>query len=209
MRLRLLLLRHGQIAANKDGRWHGSTDSPLTWKGRRQAKKTGRYLEKLFTADESIDAVYVSPLQRCQHTAKLATSWMQLPAITTLPGLQEMSIGEWEDMPFQQLHEQHNFVQQATGDRHYSAPGGESLEQVGQRVSAAFEQITNNHVDSGDNAETILVVSHGVALAVGLAVLLDKDPTQWTQYQFANCSLSELRWSPNPMLVSLNQTLHL
>ena len=34
---RLLLLRHGQIKANRQGRWHGSTDSPLTWRGRRQA----------------------------------------------------------------------------------------------------------------------------------------------------------------------------
>ncbi|MFM7119070.1 MAG: phosphoglycerate mutase family protein, partial [Gammaproteobacteria bacterium] len=36
----LLLVRHGQIRANIKGHWHGSTDSPLTWTGHRQARKT-------------------------------------------------------------------------------------------------------------------------------------------------------------------------
>ena len=43
---RLLLLRHGQITANRVGRWHGSTDSPLTLRGRWQAWRTGRYLSE-------------------------------------------------------------------------------------------------------------------------------------------------------------------
>ena len=33
MTTRLWLVRHGQIQANVDGRWHGSTDSPLTAAG--------------------------------------------------------------------------------------------------------------------------------------------------------------------------------
>ena len=34
----LLLVRHGQIEANARGRWHGSTDSPLTRIGRQELK---------------------------------------------------------------------------------------------------------------------------------------------------------------------------
>ncbi len=63
---RFLLLRHGQIKANRVGRWHGSTDSALTWRGRRQAKRTGKYL----SANSQLDAVYASPMQRCQATAR-------------------------------------------------------------------------------------------------------------------------------------------
>mgnify|MGYP002214341358 CR=1 FL=1 len=56
---RLLLLRHGQITANRVGRWHGSTDSPLTLRGRWQAWRTGRYLSK----NETFAAVYTSLLR--------------------------------------------------------------------------------------------------------------------------------------------------
>ena len=62
---RLLLLRHGQITANRVGRWHGSTDSPLTLRGRWQAWRTGRYLSK----NENLAAVYTSPLQRADIPA--------------------------------------------------------------------------------------------------------------------------------------------
>ena len=46
MSVTLLLLRHGQIKANRQRRWHGSTDSALTLKGRIQAKLTSRALRK-------------------------------------------------------------------------------------------------------------------------------------------------------------------
>ena len=58
----------GQIAANKLGRWHGSTDTPLTLRGRWQAYLTGRHLSQ----KENLAAVYTSPLDRCRHTGALA-----------------------------------------------------------------------------------------------------------------------------------------
>ena len=86
---RLLLLRHGQITANRVGRWHGSTDSPLTLRGRWQAWRTGRYLSK----NETFAAVYTSPLQRCRHTAAL-TAPASKASHTVVNGLAEMSIRE-------------------------------------------------------------------------------------------------------------------
>ena len=200
MSTRLLLLRHGLIKANRDGRWHGSTDSPLTWTGRRQAKRTGRHLQ----ANEKIHAVYSSPLQRCMDTAKFASAGTNLP-VQPVEGLAEMSIGEWEDTPFKELSERHDFINRSTADIHYTAPGGESLAVVAERVTQAMQQIDQQH----EAEETILVVSHGVALAVALAVFLEASPSRWINYHFNNCSLSEMVLTPEPVVHRFNESAHL
>ncbi len=200
MGARFLLLRHGQIEANKTGRWHGSTDSPLTRLGKRQAKRTGRHLNKR----TDIAAVYASPLQRCMDTARLASSGHDIE-VQALQGLQEMSIGEWEDMPFQELHERHDFINRTTNDLHFAAPSGESLNEVAARVTMAFKHIDAQH----DDGETVLVVSHGVALAVALAVFLHDSPAHWTKYHFNNCSLTEFVVSPEAVVHSFNEHTHL
>ena len=200
MGARLLLLRHGQIKANAQGRWHGSTDSPLTWRGRRQAKRTGRHL----AARETLAAVYSSPLQRCRDTATYATRHLDL-TLNTLDGLQEMSLGDWEDIPFTTLAEQHDFIPQIIADHDYSSPGGESLNQVTTRMQQALQTIDAQHTEG----ETVLVVSHGVALAVAVAFFLHGTPAAWTDYRLHNCSLSELILSPEPKLLGYNEYFHL
>ena len=57
----LTLVRHGETSANLDGVWHGSTDTPLTERGRLQAERVAEYL-----AHRHPDAttVYSSPLAR-------------------------------------------------------------------------------------------------------------------------------------------------
>ncbi len=196
----MLLLRHGQIRANVTRRWHGSTDSPLTWQGRRQAKRTGRYLRQQHT----LAAVYSSPLQRCQRTAYFASRHQGLD-IQTLDGLQEMSIGEWEDMPFRELLDRHDFINRATSDIHHAAPQGESIARVAERVTAAMRQIDEQHSDD----DTVLVVSHGVALAVALAAFLHDTPTRWVDYQFHNCSLTQFELTPEPVVHTYNEHTHL
>ena len=69
--MRLLLVRHGQTAANVRGELDTAIPGPgLTRLGRRQAKAIPTEL-----ADEAIDGIYSSALIRTQETAQpLATS---------------------------------------------------------------------------------------------------------------------------------------
>ncbi|MDA7785115.1 histidine phosphatase family protein [Pseudomonadales bacterium] len=196
---RILLLRHGQILANKDGRWHGSTDSPLTIKGRWQAYLTGRFLAK--TA--SLDAVYTSPLQRCRHTGALASK--SYTGVTkVVDGLAEMSIGQWENMAFTELNAEHRIIERFNEDLDWAPPEGESLGIVASRMQESLLQIADDH--SAD--ETVLVVSHGAAMAVALGQLLHQDPRAWMQYRFDNCSLTEIRLGDNPSLEKFNDCSH-
>jgi len=196
---RILLLRHGQILANKEGRWHGSTDSLLTIKGRWQAFLTGRFLAKTV----SLDAVYTSPLQRCRHTGALASkSYKGVTAV--VDGLAEMSIGQWEDMEFTKLNAEHRLIERFNTDLDWAPPEGESLGTVALRMQESLLQIADNH--GAD--ETVLVVSHGAAMAVALGQLLHQDPREWMQYRFDNCSLTEIRLGDNPSLEKFNDCSH-
>lgn len=197
----LLLLRHGQIKANRLGHWHGSTDSPLTWHGRRQARRTARHIQGTLAP---LQAIYSSPLERCRHTAAAVAARTGLE-VQIHEGLREYGIGDWEGLPFQLLAQQHRFVELATQDHDFAPPGGETLRQVAARIVPAVREIDALH---GGDAR-VLVVGHGAALAVALGAILDQDPAQWTSYQFANCSLTELVLSPAPYVNFFNATHHL
>lgn len=198
---KLLLLRHGQIRANKLGHWHGSTDSPLTRHGRRQARRTAMHVGEHFVP---VEAIYSSPLQRCRHTAEAIALATGLE-VQVHDDLREYAIGDWEGMPFRELQERHRFVQIAREDQDFAPPGGESLRQVAERMVAAVNEIHTRHAPDA----RVLVVGHGAALAVALGSLLDRDPARWTDYPFANCSLTELVLSPAPYVNFFNATHHL
>lgn len=181
---RLLLLRHGQIAANKLGRWHGSTDTPLTLRGKWQAYLTGRHLE----STEHLAAVYTSPLSRCRHTSALAAPTSQAHH-KVVDGLAEMSIGDWEDMRFVDLNREHNLIERLNQDIGWAPPNGEALSTVAQRMRRSLEDISAAHTKD----EAVLIVSHGAAMAIALGELVHNTPTAWGRYHFENCSLTQLR----------------
>ena len=195
----LLLIRHGQIRANVRGRWHGATDSPLTSAGRRQARQLARRMARDW---RSLGAIYSSPLQRCRDTAETISQALDRPVLLD-DDLREYSIGELEDCSFAALHERHDFFQRIRHDRDFAPRGGESLNAVALRVVAALQRI------HASDDEPIAVVGHGAALAIGLASLLDADPSHWTNYRFDNCSITELQLEPTPLVAAFNRTEHL
>lgn len=88
------LVRHGQTKLNRSRRLQGVTNSPLTKKGVRMAKRLGNELKDL-----KFEAVYTSDLKRTQETARFIieenTTWQ--PTIYTDPDLREISFGRFEE----------------------------------------------------------------------------------------------------------------
>ena len=81
--------------------------------------------------------------------------------------------------------------------------GGESPRQVAERYAGAFRRIAATH--PGGNP---IVVAHGGALTLGLALLVDGDVTSWRNVM-GNCAVSDLCMDPPPELLSFNHTDHL
>jgi broad specificity phosphatase PhoE len=155
----LWLIRHGQTDWNLAGRWQGqASNAPgLNETGRVQALAT----LKLLTGKQ-FAAIYSSDLLRSRQTAELIAETLGLDIILE-PRLREIDLGEWEGMLSRDIEARcpEELAARDHDPLHAHAPRGESLLEVAERVIAAINDITKKYPDG-----SILIVSHGVSLAV-------------------------------------------
>lgn len=199
MRTLLTLVRHGETSANLDGVWHGSTDTPLTERGRRQAERVAGFLAE---RHQDATVLYSSHLQRARDTAVAIATQLGLTLVID-PGLAEYDLGSWEGLSYSELHHRHRLWDRMKEDPDFAPHGGESPRQVADRFTGSLLRIASEH--PGQRA---IVVAHGGALSMGLAALLDGDYTQWKRVMH-NCAVTELAFEPQPALLSFNLTEHL
>ena len=186
--------------ANLDSRWHGSTDGELTPRGVEEARLVAAHLARTRPATV---AVYTSPLKRARDTAEPIGAALGVPVVVT-PGLAEYGIGVLEGETFADLADVHRFFEQSIADVDWAPPGGESLGTVGERVVAAWRSIAAAHA-----GHEVVVVSHGAAIGVGLAVFLKDDPRAWSSYRLRNTSVTEIVLEPTARLLAFDLIEHL
>ena len=196
----LTLIRHGETPANIDKVWHGSTDSPLTERGRAQAECVARYAAKNLQTPAT--AIYASPLQRARKTAAAVGRALELP-IREEPDLREYDLGSWEGRPYSELYRVERLWEKMSEDPDFAPHGGESPRQVVERFVGALREIAERHA-----GERAIVVTHGGALSMALGALLDGDYSTWSRV-VDNCSVSELVLEPAPSLLLFNHVDHL
>ncbi len=157
---RLILIRHGETDWNVEGRWQGQIDVPLNAKGKQQARAVAKSLREV-----PIDAIYASDLQRALSTAQEIARLKGLQ-VQTDARLREIHQGAWQGMLVKDIEARYaqRFAQRQHNPLTVAPPGGETVAQVKQRVVAAVEDIIQNHPH-----QTVVIVSHGFALAVILA----------------------------------------
>lgn len=195
----LTLVRHGETTANVEGVWHGSTDTPLTATGRRQAAALASWLAR-HHAD--VSAVYTSDLLRAAETARAIARALGLEPRPD-PALREYDLGAWEGITFRELFERYRLWDRLREDPHFAPHGGETPLGVAERVVAALRRIAAEH-----RGERVVVVTHGGGLSMALGTLLDGDYTKWDRVM-ANCAVSDLVLEPEPALLRFNVTDHL
>lgn len=95
----LYLVRHGKVDFS-DGirRCIGRTDLPLSDIGRRQAADLHIYFQDMLKNDVP---VFASPLKRAWETAQILSG--SLSGVCREDGLEELDMGEWENVPMSQL----------------------------------------------------------------------------------------------------------
>ncbi|MEU8482418.1 histidine phosphatase family protein [Streptomyces sp. NPDC048641] len=157
--MRLILIRHGQTPTNVTYTMHTTLPGPeLTRLGRQQATALVGAL-----ANEKIDALYASTHQRTELTATPLAADRGLQVLIR-DGIREVSAGHWEGASDHASHTA--FLELAFSwptDPTTRVPGGES----GLEVLERFDGVVDEAVQSG--AETVALVSHGVAIRVWLA----------------------------------------
>ena len=198
---RILAVRHGETAWNRDARIQGHTDIALNAHGRWQASQLARALR-----EESIAACYASDLSRALETAQ-AVADRHGHKVHTHIGLRERGFGAFEGKTWVELQAGHPAETEAWRKRlpDFAPPGGESLLQLQARVVATVNELAARH--PGDQ---VLMVAHGGVLDMlyRLATRLDlQAPRSW---ELTNTAVNRLLWSPEGLsLVGWADTTHL
>lgn len=144
-----VLLRHGEAQGNREFRYLGSTDAPLTARGEEQAAQLAAAL-----AVYPLSAIYSSPLSRARQTADRVGVAKHL-AVTIEPALREQEYGAWEGQTRAEVQAAYPAALAAWERGEAAPPDGESLDGVRERVVALADRLAREHVD-----QMIALVSH-------------------------------------------------
>lgn len=197
----ILAIRHGETAWNREGRLQGHLNLPLNELGLRQARRLGEAL-----ADQAIDAVYSSDLDRAAVTARHLARPHGLE-VRLDERLRERAFGVHEGRLWTEIEA--TFPEDALRwrrrDPDFQPPGGESLRMLDARVTAVVSELAARHA-----GQTIAVVAHGGVLdcLYRAATRIDlQAPRSWV---LGNASVNRLLHSPQGFtLVGWNDDQHL
>lgn len=201
MLTRLVAIRHGETAWNRDTRIQGHTDIPLSDHGHWQAQQMASALK-----DEGIEAIYTSDLTRAMQTAQALADVLHVPLVHDV-GLRERHFGRFEGLTHDDIMTRHpeegrRWRQREPG---YAPDGGESLAVFYQRVVDTAGALADKH-----RGQTVALVAHGgvldclyrAATHVGLEA-----PRTW---QIGNASINRLLWTASGFgLVGWGDVRHL
>ena len=129
--------------------------------------------------------------------------------LTKMKSLREKAFGEWEGKTFQEVEEHYPsmFRRLFDEDIEFSPPGGESDQQLYDRLNTAKDEMIAAHPDSEGN---ILVVAHGGSLRALIACMMDMPPEYMWRLRLSNCGITVINlFDGGAALELLNDTSHL
>ena len=166
MATRLFLVRHGATQLTAENRFSGAVGVDLSDEGRRQVR---RLAERL--ADDTICAVYCSPLSRTVETAEILAKPHDVTPVRR-DGLREISHGRWEGLTRDEVEVlfEGEYASWEEDPFTFAPEGGESGLAVLARALPVIREIVLAH-----EGKNVLVVSHKATLRLLLSSLLGFD----------------------------------
>jgi broad specificity phosphatase PhoE len=200
---RLIFVRHGVTDWNREGRWQGRLDPPLSESGRREA----RMIADRLSADSDLRPARIlsSTLGRASETAAIVGSAVGVQ-VEPEPRLVEIGAGEWEGRTHAELAaidgERYRAWRTTPG---YGPPGGEPITEATERVRSLLADAT------ASPTWPLLLVSHGGTLRILARLLLDLSAERAESVDIDNASVSSAVRSGGAMwrLERWNDELHL
>ena len=160
--MHIYIVRHGATELNIKHLFNSWIDEPLVPEGRDQAEK----LKDELPADAKI--IYTSKLKRAMETAEIINKKFNLPIVADAR-LNEVNVGTLAGKSFEQMEaDGYSKVKYQPLEYDYRPVGGESVEDVRQRVHSIINEIRVGHQHG-----PILLVVHG-----GILRMLEHDFNQ-------------------------------
>ena len=186
MTRRIVLWRHGRTEWNATGRFQGQTDISLDEVGREQADGAARRLASL-----QPERLVSSDLHRARDT---------MAALAALTGLEidldvrlrETFAGDWQGLTGAEISSRYpeEYKSWRAGDPLLHVGGGETRQEVAERVAAAVRDVAARLSDDG----LAVLTTHGGAARLGIAALIGMPLERFTNIGgLSNTSWSMLR----------------
>lgn len=200
--LRLFLVRHGESPSNRELRYLGSRDEPLTEAGEHQADCLAAALSALPLA-----AVYTSPLQRAAQTGQRIADGLRLPLLAE-PRLIEQRFGDWEGLTRAEVlgrgGAERERLLRWEADPAAAPLGGESLATVEARVRGLLDHLAAAHPGAW-----VALVSHVGPIKALLCAALAVPLTAARHLFLDPGTLSVIDWGEAPVVRLFNAHGHL
>ena len=200
---RLLLVRHGESEANKEKRFAGHSDFPLSDRGLLQAERTADHVVSFY----QVDAVYASDLKRAYATADAVAGRLSL-SVTPHEGFREIFAGEWEGMLFDELPLRYpdDFAIWCQDIGRARCTGGESVADLQRRVLSALCELAEQNP-----GKTLLIGTHATPIRAIQCHLEGRPLSEMHAVPWvSNASLTEIEYENGVLrLVLVGEDRHL
>lgn len=181
-----LFMRHAESEGNRARLMQGRQESSLTGLGRKQAREAGRWL-----AGRGIDRIYTSPQQRAVETAAIAAAEAGLPDPEPLALLEEIDIGRFTGLSYEQAAERYPAEYAAFERSSWEAvPGAETIDRLYRRAMELWRFLLER-ADSG--ARSTLCVTHSGFLQWIIKTTIGHRAWMPLFSASGNCCVSHLR----------------
>ena len=181
---RLVGVRPGLTAWNREGRFQGHLDPPLSDAGRWQAEVVASRIRE----DRGLRPVRIvsSTLARASETAGAIGDAVGV-AVERDARLIEIGQGDWEGRTHDEIARNDRVRYEAWRTTDSLPPGGETLEATIARVGDAVDDL-----EPDDAGGSILLVSHGGTLRILARILLGLSATRSWAMDVDNASIGEM-----------------
>lgn len=186
----LVLLRHG-VTANTVRKLFcgkGGSDPGLVAEGEAQAARAAAWIAR----HHDVDAIISSPLRRTRETAGFVARETGV-TVGVDDGVEEAAFGDWDGHSFAEIMEDWpDELSTWLSSTAVAPPGGESFDEVQERVRQARDRIVEAHP-----GETVVVVSHVTPIKLMTRLALDGPMSIIHRMELAPASITTIAWWPD------------
>ena len=191
----VLLIRHGAVEGDAEGRFVGAADLPMSPAGEAQIRELAARLRLRVGPD----AIYCSDLSRSRRTAELLANGSAIP-ICVRPALREIDMGDWQGLSRREVAERQpaDYAARGRDIANFRPPGGESFADLASRVLPCWRDLVE---DGG--TQVVAIAGHAGVNRVILCHLLGAPLANLFRIAQRPACLNVVEWRKNEPVVTL------
>jgi len=197
----IIFVRHGRTPTTGTKLPGRAPNLHLSDEGKSQAEMIAKEIKRSSNSflGTKVSAVYASPMERTQETAKPIAKTLNL-RVRTLQGLNECDFGDWTGRRLRDLSKLKSWSIIQKQPSSFRFPNGESFTEMQNRMLKTVDKILERHP-----GETVVCVSHADPIKAILASAVGTPLDLFQRILVGPCSASVVLYTKErPLVLTLN-----